>query len=643
MTNSSEKPRTSVAHVATYATLVMVGLLIVVMLVVEHNQAKSLVQDNQVLMRDIVLKTMQSNISNLVAEYPLDKTDIENNWLTLEPNFEAYKDSEAIYPYRFNGTISSEPSELWHDYRDAIDDSKQSDLYEKSDLAGQNNLSLQGELSGQGGLSSNEGLSSHSLERIKALIALKNALASSEPEMIRQSIDKYFTHVQNYQLSVLEEIVSALSFLRIDKTSRWNDVLIEQILKQQSPQPKPLFDYLFKQNKRLNSADLRKALENLKEVLAPTAIDQTWFEKNARALWQENRQLPVSGFQHFTIIDHVYLVLKPNDNITLVLPFNIQVELQQVQTQLIEQGVLDVSDQIEISHLSDTPSQIHLSELAFDINRKQWQEQIQRQRIYFVAKLIATSVLIMALLILARWIASRQQKKLEYIQMREGFVNLVSHELKTPLASIRIMIETLQKRNERALSIKDYPEKIIAEVDQLWMMVDNLLSMNHIKSKELILNLEPCNLYEIVERVRLKLKENDSIVVSIDNKIPTHIHLELDVLLFELVLVNLISNAVKYCDKDVSVIELDYDLNTHCLFFQDNACGIAQENWKRVFDDFFREDKQLSRQGTGIGLSLCQQILKLHNASISIQESSNKGTLWCMDLSQLERNRESDT
>ena len=383
-------------------------------------------------------------------------------------------------------------------------------------------------------------------------------------------------------------------------------------------------------------------MDTLKEILAPTAIDQTWFKKNERALWQDNRQLQASDFQAYSIIDNTYLGLEPSKNLILLLPFNIQAELRHVQQQLIEQGVLDESDQININYMSDLPSQLLLSELAFDINRKQWLEQNQRQRFYFVAKLMATLVLIMALLILARWIANRQQKKLEYIQMRENFVNLVSHELKTPLASIRIMVETLQKRNERALSIKDYPEKIIAEVDQLWMMVDNLLSLNHIKSKELTLNLEPCNLHEIVERVRLKFEENDNIVVSINNKISSQICLELDALLFELVVINLISNAMKYCDKDASIIELDYDLDKHCLLFQDNACGIAQDNWKRVFDDFYREDNQLSRQGTGIGLSLCEQILKLHKASISIQESSNEGTLWSLDFSQLARNSERD-
>ena len=612
LTKLIEKTSSNFAFIAAYAAVVLVGLLIIIMLVVEHNQAKSLVQDNQVLMRDIVVKTLQSNISNLVADYPLDEATIDQNWLSLDANFEVYIDGDAIYPYRFKGVLNAEPSQLWQHYRDAIAGGKQNHLSEQSRA------------------------------RVKALIAIKEALVSSEPELLRLSIDAYFTQVQNYQLSVLEELVSGLSFLQLDKNSRWNDTLIEQMLTQQSLQQTPLLDYVFRQNAQLNSADLTKALQDIKQILGPTAIDQTWFTKNEKVLWQTKRLSQVDELEAYTIIDNLSLVLKPSVNFTLLLPFDTQSELLYIQQQLIKQGVLDNNDKINLSDKMISPSRTHISELAFDIQRNKWLEQIQHQQLYFVAKLIATILLVLSLLVLSRWIAHRQQKKLEYIQLRENFVNLVSHELKTPLASIRIMVETLQKRNERALSLKDYPEKIIAEVDQLWMMVDNLLSLNHIKSKELTLNMERCNLREIAERVGLKFEDTESDGVTIRNEIPSEVYLTLDALLFELVLLNLISNAVKYCDKDACVIQFEYDQQKHCLFLSDNACGISPENWLRVFDDFFREDNQLSRQGTGIGLSLCHQILQLHNVDISIKSSTKQGTLWCLDFSKLERNSESD-
>jgi K+-sensing histidine kinase KdpD len=241
-------------------------------------------------------------------------------------------------------------------------------------------------------------------------------------------------------------------------------------------------------------------------------------------------------------------------------------------------------------------------------------------------------LLILSLLLLTKWFVTRQRKKLEYIELRENFINLVSHELKTPLASIRIMVETLQKRNERELSIKDYPQKIVAEVDHLWFMVDNLLSLNHIKSNELSLNIESQNLHSAIERVKLKLIENAAGKLTIVNNVPMHVRLPVDALLFDLVLINIVSNAIKYCDKAAPIVELSFEPDKQRLLVRDNACGVAHENWQRVFNDFYREDNKLSRQGTGIGLSLCHQIMQLHHGAIYIEESSAEGTLWCVEL-----------
>ena len=447
-----------------------------------------------------------------------------------------------------------------------------------------------------------------------------------------QQIESYFDLVENYQLSVLEEIISSLSFLQIDKNERWNNQLIELIIFHGSNQFSPLVDYIFTHNNQLSSVDLELAINKIETILENANIDTSWFKQSADLLWLPDLEVNTNSLKNYSIIQNNWISIKTPEGLLLLLPFSLEAELESVENTLKSQGILDIADSISIGSSLNNQIIRTVEELPFDIQKSTWQRQVKRQSHFFMIKIALTLTFITSLFIVVSFIYYRNKKKIEFIDLRENFINLVSHELKTPLASIRIMIETLQKRHDRELSIKDYPDKIISEVDRLWLMVDNLLSLNQIKSGELELNIDQINLSSFIDRVSDKFSEHQSKQISLTNNIPVDYVSFVDPLLFELVIINLFSNSIKYCDKPEVRIEISINSQENTLLFSDNACGINQSNWLRVFDDFYRDTSTNSKQGAGVGLSLCKQIMKVHQSTIAIKQSNEYGTTWAIVL-----------
>ena len=570
------------------------------MLTVEYREAKLLIKNNQFLMQDTLVKTLTTNISERVSKYPSSNMDINKNWHNLPLDIIVNYQGEWVFPFRFSGTNSNDLSELWLHY----------DL-EKNDKR--------------------TGLSDESELRVKALSQIKKALSKGDQVIIKQQLENYFSIVENYQLSALEEIIAGLTFLQLEKDFRWNSQLIQLIVFQGSHQIIPLVDYIFKNNDKLSRADIKLSISKIQQILESANLDVSWFNQTVDKFWLDGFNLDVNLLNDYSVIDGQWISIRISSEIVLILPFSIEEEVEKVELILKSQGVLDKSDQLTV--VSDNSMKIkNLVDFSIDIKRKKWEDQANKQNRFFWIKIILTLIFIVSIFVVLIFVSYRNKKKEEFIDMRENFINLVSHELKTPLASIRLMIETLQKRHDRELSISDYPTKIINEVDRLWLMVDNLLSLNQIKSGELKLAIDRINLNRLLDRIKEKFNEHLSKKLIFSNHIPDDFFCRVDPLLFELVIINLFSNAMKYCDKPFVQIDVRLNLEQNKLLFTDNACGIDQSNWERVFDNFYRDTRARSKQGSGVGLSLCRQIMKVHQSTITIIESDERGTIWGIGL-----------
>jgi len=220
-------------------------------------------------------------------------------------------------------------------------------------------------------------------------------------------------------------------------------------------------------------------------------------------------------------------------------------------------------------------------------------------------------------------------RKLE--TMRSDFVANVSHELKTPLTSIKGFVETLL---EGALDDKENNSKFLNIIHdhagRLNNLVDDLLSLSHLESKEIVLNKKSLNLREQLEDVvssfRSQLEKMD---IKIKNDLPAGIIVSVDKNRIKQVFTNLIDNAIKFNREKGSI-------HTHVqkvggkikVFVEDSGIGIPEKDIPRIFERFYRVDKARSRElgGTGLGLSIVKHIIELHGGSVGVESIEGLGS-----------------
>ena len=226
-------------------------------------------------------------------------------------------------------------------------------------------------------------------------------------------------------------------------------------------------------------------------------------------------------------------------------------------------------------------------------------------------------------------------RKLE--TMRRDFVANVSHELKTPLTSIKGFVETLL---EGALEDKENNRhflKIIQEHgERLNKLVDDLLSLSHLESKEILLEKGIFNLRQQVEKVIMGFKEQlKKRNVDIKNEIPANISINADKDKIEGVFTNLIDNAIKFNKENGSIkISSQQEGDKIKIIVEDSGVGIPEKDIPRIFERFYRVDKARSAElgGTGLGLSIVKHIVELHGGTVGVESVEGLGSKFWFTL-----------
>jgi len=221
-------------------------------------------------------------------------------------------------------------------------------------------------------------------------------------------------------------------------------------------------------------------------------------------------------------------------------------------------------------------------------------------------------------------------KKLDKI--RTDFVANVSHELKTPLTSIKGFVETLE---DGAIDDKENAKKFITiirkHVEKLDNIINDLLDLAAAESGKEKINIGRFSLNILLDEVvwgfghMLSVKEQQ---LNVDYK-GNDFAIRGDKDKIEQVLVNLIDNAIKYTGRNGKITAALFEQKDNVMFvIEDNGIGISEEHLDRIFERFYRVDKARSRElgGTGLGLSIVKHIVMLHDGHISIDSEPAKGT-----------------
>ncbi len=222
--------------------------------------------------------------------------------------------------------------------------------------------------------------------------------------------------------------------------------------------------------------------------------------------------------------------------------------------------------------------------------------------------------------------------------MRRDFVANVSHELKTPLTSIKSYTETLmsgyvddEEMKQNFLSVID------SESDRMTRLVKDLLELSNFDSHKIKFSYELNDYIELVNNSTKKLElsaQSKNIKINIDYG-KDKIYGFFDYHRMEQVVINIISNSIKYSKENGNIyIKLEVIDNNINMSFKDNGIGIPKEDINRIFERFYRVDKARSREmgGTGLGLSIVKEIIKAHNGEIIVESEIGEGTVFTISI-----------
>lgn len=227
-----------------------------------------------------------------------------------------------------------------------------------------------------------------------------------------------------------------------------------------------------------------------------------------------------------------------------------------------------------------------------------------------------------------------QNRKQRFVELKSDFVATVSHELRTPLASIRLMAETLQRRTRGRPEVRDYPERIIQDIDELSFLVENILSFNRLDKGRWEARPTDVHLGEMVDEVAGELHWYGYSDVRVSTTGIDGIVLRADRELLKLLLRNLAKNACTYNERtpvELEVVVVDAGPGRFALEVRDNGVGIPLAERRRVFEDFARGSGGRAR-GSGLGLSICRRTMRAHGGAISIARSGPDGTAFRLEF-----------
>lgn len=248
------------------------------------------------------------------------------------------------------------------------------------------------------------------------------------------------------------------------------------------------------------------------------------------------------------------------------------------------------------------------------------------QRYYLASLLLVGALGALGIYLLAR--DTRRESRV--VGMRQNFIAAVSHELKTPLTSIRMFAETMRDRALAPAARAEYLDTVINETDRLSRLVDNVLEFTRVERGERTYRLAENDLLGVVRRA-LDALENPltqqgfRVTLRFPDVAPV---LKIDADAVEQVMLNLLTNAMKYSggsrEIEISVEPLPTEVR---IVVRDRGIGIAPAEHERIFDGFYRSPR-LSPEiaGTGLGLTLVQHVVAAHGGRVSVDSVEGQGS-----------------
>lgn len=226
------------------------------------------------------------------------------------------------------------------------------------------------------------------------------------------------------------------------------------------------------------------------------------------------------------------------------------------------------------------------------------------------------------------------------VDLRDEFLSIASHELKTPLTPLKMQIQNLHRQLQKVLGPENYSEKMMKmldsserQVNRLIKLVAELLDVSRINNGKMILDLEEINLVEVVQDVLGRFSEDLKKVGCVINfKAPPTLSGVWDRPRVEQILNNLLTNALRYAPGKPIRVEMRQENGQAVLEVEDHGMGIAPKDRERIFHRFERAVPSTDFGGLGLGLYIVKQIVEAHEGSISVSGALGEGSTFTVRL-----------
>ena len=224
--------------------------------------------------------------------------------------------------------------------------------------------------------------------------------------------------------------------------------------------------------------------------------------------------------------------------------------------------------------------------------------------------------------------------------IRKQFVSNVSHELRSPLASMQAMVETLQNGAvEESDLAHEFLTSIHDEIDRMTQIVQELLDLSEIERTENTLELIPVDIIKLMMEIHSSFqnlaKLNHVELVTLMPKSLPHVLGEREKL--RQIINNLVDNAIKFTDQGGTVtISTDLTEDAVRITVKDTGIGIHKNDQTHIFERFYRVDKSRKYRGTGLGLSIAKHLVQAHKGKLDLESEKGKGSVFTFSLSKVE-------
>ena len=226
-------------------------------------------------------------------------------------------------------------------------------------------------------------------------------------------------------------------------------------------------------------------------------------------------------------------------------------------------------------------------------------------------------------------------QEFELAQQQKNFLLSITHEFKSPLAAIKLSLQTIEKRTLEENQKKEIITRALNETDRINLLIENALFASRLESQNSDYHFEEFNISsfiaELVENYRTRIFSDSNIELLIEK----NIHFKGDKLAITSLVYNLLENAEKYSTNPAQiVVELKRLSNNIELNFSDYGFGIEMNERNKVFEKFYRVGNEETRRtkGTGLGLYIVKKVVNMHRGTIDIKSNNPTGTIFSIKL-----------